>query len=603
MQAIAGEAAAGDTFAKACRQFADQPLAWALAGLHAERIGRPDAESLMQRARMLDQARGEEARINQHFYAQGRAAINRRDALRAARCLHLAHRLVPGQPLPMAMLGVVGYLSGDTRTGRAYYDRAIACAGPSARPLLRLNRLIDTIPQVYESVDHLESERAWFERELAALMAEPPRFDAPLEGIRATCFFLIYQGRNDREVNERLAQLLLRACPGLDYRAASPGGPLPARRRIGVVSAYLGRHSVGHWYRGFVLRLIECGRFDIHLFTDGGELDARLEEAARRAGRLFELKEDLGAARAAIEAARLDVLLYTDVGMHPFFYLLAFSRLAPVQALLVGHPCTSGIPAMDYFISNVHQDLPDAQRHYSERLVRLPVIPVLVEKSLPPAVPMARSELGMTQDVRYYLCPMMLQKLHSDFDAAIAAILRRDPQGEFILFADRVRPLWQELLEARFDRGMPDVAGRISFRPYAPREEFLSLLLAADCVVDPFHFSGGVTSDIALSLGVPVVTLAGEYFRSRMTAGFYAQAGVEGCVARTPEEFVDIALTLAARPEKRREISGAILASHDKLFGNLESVDVFARWLAEVEPPRNGTAWAETIDDKEGAAS
>jgi predicted O-linked N-acetylglucosamine transferase (SPINDLY family) len=272
--------------------------------------------------------------------------------------------------------------------------------------------------------------------------------------------------------------------------------------------------------------------------------------------------------------------------MHPFFYLLAFSRLAPLQALLVGHPCTSGIPSLDYFVSNVHQDGPYAQAHYSETLVRLPVIPMLVDRTDPPAHPLSRDALGMAEGVRYYLCPMMLQKLHPDFDAAVGEILRRDPVGEFILFADRDRPLWQEMLEARFERHMPDVAGRISFRPFAPREEFLSLLLAADCVVDPFHFSGGVTSDIALSLGVPVVTMAGELFRSRMTAGFYSQAGVDGCVARTTDEFVALALDMAANPVRRSEVSGALRASHDRLFGTVAAVDVFSDWLEQVAAGR-----------------
>jgi len=582
-QAIGGGAAMR-TFLRACEQYPDHALPWSLAGLLAARLGDPQASAHLARACALDAALAEEERVSQHFYARGRLAINQRDAAAAARCLDVAHRLAPTQAMPLAMLGVVGYLTGDTQSGRDHYDRAIACAVPAARPLLRLNRLIDTIPQIYESGAHLAAERAWFERELDALEADPPAFDNPLEGIRATCFYLCYQGYNDREANQRLAALLLRACPALGYRAAFADRPVECGRRyrIGIASAYLGRHSVGHWYRGFVLRLIESARFDVFLFTDGGDLDPRLEAVAQPAGRLVKLPADLLAARTRVEAEHLDALVYTDVGMHPFFYLLAFSRLAPVQALLVGHPCTSGVPTLDYFVSNVHQDGPDAQSHYSETLVRLPVIPMLVDRTEPPANPLSRDALGLAEGVRYYLCPMMLQKLHPDFDAAIAEILRRDPLGEFVLFADRDRPLWQEMLEMRFERQMPDVAGRISFRPFAPRDEFLSLLLAADCVVDPFHFSGGVTSDIALSLGVPVITMAGDLFRSRMTAGFYSQARVEGCVARSAEEFVSLALAMAADPARRREASGALRASHVRLFGTAAAVDVFSDWLAQV---------------------
>ena len=149
----------------------------------------------------------------------------------------------------------------------------------------------------------------------------------------------------------------------------------------------------------------------------------------------------------------------------------------------------------------------------------------------------------------YYLCPMMLQKIHPEFDWALGEILRRDPQAEVVLFADSARARsGSEQLERRFAAEMPDVAERICFRPFARQEEFLNLLLQADCVLDPFHFSGGVTTYIALSLGVPVVTLPGELFRSRMTAGMYAQAGITACTARSREHYVELALEFAAIP-------------------------------------------------------
>ena len=127
---------------------------------------------------------------------------------------------------------------------------------------------------------------------------------------------------------------------------------------------------------------------------------------------------------------------------------------------------------------------------------------------------------------------------------------------------------------------MSDVAQRIGFRRFAPKEEFLSLLQEADCVLDPFYFSGGVTTYVALSLGVPVVTLPADLLRSRMTAGIYAQAGVEGCVARSPEHFVELALGLAADPARRAALGGRIVAAHAKVFETDAAVDVFADWLA-----------------------
>jgi predicted O-linked N-acetylglucosamine transferase (SPINDLY family) len=100
-------------------------------------------------------------------------------------------------------------------------------------------------------------------------------------------------------------------------------------------------------------------------------------------------------------------------------------------------------------------------------------------------------------------------------------------------------------------------------------------------VLDPFHFSGGVTSYIALSLGVPLVTLPGELFRSRMTAGMYLRAGVGDCIARSPEHFVELALAFGADPTARAAFRAKIVAAHPALFATRGGFDVLEAWITE----------------------
>ena len=559
-----------------------QPLAHALQGALLERAGKDaDARESYAAARRLDAG----ASLALHLLNRGRHYLNLNASAQAERCLLLAHRLQPGAAAPLEMLGFAGYVSGDTESARAWYDRALACATPEEAGAIAINRLINTIPQIARSAQAIDASRERFAQELDALRGTAPALVDPLAQVNRTAFFLAFQGRNDRELNARLADLFLRACPALGHVAAHAAGPLAVsgrRPRVGFVSMNLGRQSVGVWYRSLVRMIIESERFDCVLFTFGPDVDARLAAAAALRGCHVTLDGTLEQARARIGAATPDVLIHTDVGMHPFPYFLAFSRLAPVQALLVGHPDTSGIPALDYFVSNVFQDGAAAQVHYSERLVRLPRIAVLVEAIAPPASPLARHELGLADGTRYYLCPMMLQKMHPDFDAAIAAILRRDPQGELLLFADRERPLWQARLEERFAGAMPDLADRIVFRPFARREEFQSLLIEADCVLDPFHFSGGVTTHTALALGVPVITLGGDLFRASMSAGIYAQAGIADCVANSREQYVELALGFAADRERRARVRAKIIAGHARIFDTRDAVEVLGDWIASI---------------------
>ncbi len=93
--------------------------------------------------------------------------------------------------------------------------------------------------------------------------------------------------------------------------------------------------------------------------------------------------------------------------MEPFSYFLAFSRLAPVQLTTFGHPDTTGVPNMDYFISSTLYELEGAQEHYSERLVLVPNAGTLSYYHKPelPAPPASRTEFGLSSQEHCVLLP------------------------------------------------------------------------------------------------------------------------------------------------------------------------------------------------------
>ena len=226
------------------------------------------------------QRAGLDADAAQARYTEGLVHLRdgRVDTARAA--FEAAHRLLPQAPAPLRMLGFCGWFDGDIETARRDYDRAIAAAlaeGDVAEAgVLRINRLIDTLPQIAASAAQLGEERLWFEGELDALLAAPPRIDDPLQAIHRTVFYLGYQGQSDRDVNAKLARLFLRCAPSLGYVAPhaiapaskeSATGAAGVRPRIGFVSMNLNQHSVGAWYNHFVRRVVEAERFDSVLFT------------------------------------------------------------------------------------------------------------------------------------------------------------------------------------------------------------------------------------------------------------------------------------------------------------------------------------------------
>jgi predicted O-linked N-acetylglucosamine transferase (SPINDLY family) len=97
-------------------------------------------------------------------------------------------------------------------------------------------------------------------------------------------------------------------------------------------------------------------------------------DAAYRAtaDRFLELADDLDAARRTIEEAALDALIYTDLSMHPLTCFLALWRLAPVQMVAWGHPTTSGIDTIDYYLSAEALETGESIGSHSEKVLALP---------------------------------------------------------------------------------------------------------------------------------------------------------------------------------------------------------------------------------------
>ena len=210
------------------------------------------------------------------------------------------------------------------------------------------------IPPLFESVAAIAEFRADFESRLDRLLESPPRLDRPLAQTRRTCFYLAYHGLDDRMLQEKIARMYLRACPSLGYVAPHCRDPRPPSGRpvrIGFVSTNLREHTIGRLFRGLIAGLSR-ERFQAEIFAPAQPGDAITQYLSRNGIRSTTLPGSLEACRTIIGERELDVLFYPDLGMNASTYLLAFSRLAPTEIASWGHPDTTGILAIDVFISH-----------------------------------------------------------------------------------------------------------------------------------------------------------------------------------------------------------------------------------------------------------
>lgn len=442
-----------------------------------------------------------------------------------------------------------------------------------------------SIPVVAGSSGEIARIREDLRHGVTTLLERGVCLQDPLSEVGQTNFLLPYHGENDKDLQCLLARLYEQACPALRYVAphCSPAHRMATRRRVGFLSRHFFNHSVGAWFSGLIDRLAADGVVDPVLITVGPAEAASLRRTFPSVRTHLNIPFDLGRARELVAELKLDILMYADIGMDPLSYFLAFSRLAPVQCAMLGHPVTSGIPSIDYFVSSSLLEPEGAAAHYSETLISLDALPAYITRPALPAVPKSRAALGLPENKRIYVCPTMLQKLHPDFDHAIAGILRRDPEAEVILFKDSRFPHWHAMVLERLAATIPDVAHRVRFLPWLSPDDLLSVLMTADVALDTFHFGAATTTFLVLATGTPIVTLPAEFARGRATLGCYRKIGVVDCVAGTPDEYVELAVRIASSKDHRDRLRARILERCGTLYRDPDLVSQMTGMLTRLE--------------------
>jgi predicted O-linked N-acetylglucosamine transferase (SPINDLY family) len=465
------------------------------------------------------------------------------------------------------------------------YERALRLDHHSAADLKKAL----LFPVVNESRNSIELRRKAQIEHMALLRNKGFTLEDPDRQVGSANFFLAYHGLNDKKIQQEIASFYCRVCPDLEW----VGNPhiikkqIHSKIKIGIISRFLYNHTIGRLNLG-IIKNLSREKFHVKLFQFPGRDDHLAKAINSAADEVVILQTNLAVARQQVTDRSLDILLYLDVGMDSFTYFLAFSRLAPVQCVTWGHPVTTGIPNMDYYISSENAEPSDAEDHYSEKLALLKrfvmyFYPPESERKL-----MSREDFGLPQNHNLYMCFQTIYKFHPDFDTVLGAILRQDPRSLLVLF-EGAQEHWTELLRERFLRVFPEHIDRVRFLPRVPFNNFLSLLTLADVVLDTPYFNGGYTSLLCFGSGIPIVTLAGKYMRGRLTLAFYKQMGVMDCVADNVESYVNIATRLANDKTWRDEIKGKIKSQARVLSEDIEAVrelERFFEWAVKQEPKR-----------------
>jgi predicted O-linked N-acetylglucosamine transferase (SPINDLY family) len=430
---------------------------------------------------------------------------------------------------------------------------------------VRFRRAI-VIPAIMDTVESIEESRETLHNELDDLLEYNGTVEDPLGQIGSTNFYLAYHGFNDRELQKKQAEMFLKVTPSLHFEARHIGRKRRGGRiRLGICSRHLAFHTIGILWAEMFAGL-DRDTFEISLFHTQPVLNRMSQNLVERIDHEVRLPLDLAKSQKAIADHELDILYYPDLGMEPLTYFLAFSRLAPTQCVSWGHPLTTGISTIDYFVSSKELEIPTAQSHYTEELIRLDTLNTFY---LRPEVrtTLTRASLGVKESSTLYMCPQTLFKFHPDFDSIIHTILEGDPNGELVLLEGTCAN-HTTLIRQRLQRTIPNVLERIRIIPRLSHDGFLALVKMADVMLDPIHFGGGSTTIQALSFGTPVVTLPSEFLRGRISYACYRHMEVNSLIAKDASDYCRIAVELGRTEELRRGMRTELAEKSGVLFSN-----------------------------------
>ncbi len=452
----------------------------------------------------------------------------------------------------------------------------------------RLSRAMGHLTVVHLSEAEIAERRTAYLVELDALEAAlPGATEAELAAGAAMVgnakpFYLSYHGHDDTEAQRRYGRIVTRMMAAGDPPAPMVSSGL-GRVRVGFATAYFHLHSVSKLFGGWI-RHLDRARFEVIGYHLGEGEDATSADLAGHCARFHRGPRSEADWIDTIRADRLDVLIYPEIGMHPLPVRLGSRRLAPVQCVAWGHPVTTGLPAIDHFLSSTLMEPEDGESHYTENLVRLPNLSIDYQPPSGETHALARSGMGIADDAVVYLCCQSLFKYHPGDDAILIAIARRLPVARFLFIGavatDPNARRLSERLRSGFRAAGLDPDRHVVFTPPVPHRDFPALLRCADVYLDSPRWSGGNTTLEAMAVGLPIVTLPGRMMRARHSAAILLAAGAEAWIAWSADHYVDLAVSLAD-PGTRERACAAILAGRGRVFGDSSPVRALEDFLIE----------------------
>ncbi len=318
---------------------------------------------------------------------------------------------------------------------------------------------------------------------------------------------------------------------------------------IAYLSPDLYNHPVGRLLIA-ILKTHDHKRFKVTILSDGTHNDSLTSQIADNAHEFIPICTlDNTALSKTIQHKKIDVLI--DLAGHTAGNRLSLfaQRVAPVQLAWLGYFGTTGLKNMDAVVlGEAHCNIA-TQAFYSENLKTVPGTHFVYQA---PSYLPARGHVP-AKHIRFASFNNTA-KLNTELIACWSRILQLCPASTLTL-------KWKTLCDPTFAQHLANRFAsfgispeRLILEPHSDHLKMLESYSAVDIALDPFPYSGGITSFEALSMGVPLITYPWQRPASRQGAALLRHLGYEELVAESSSEYIQLAVALANDTERRAKL-------------------------------------------------
>nr|WP_294504727.1 glycosyl transferase family 1 [uncultured Rhodopila sp.] len=362
-------------------------------------------------------------------------------------------------------------------------------------------------------------------------------------------------------IGRKTAPVPLALCP--------PWGYCHDRIRVGYLSSDFCSHAMSY----LIAELFERHdrtRFEVYGYCsspeDGSAIRARVVRSFDHFERIKHLSDDQAARR--IRADEIDILVDLNgltSGVRP---QILRSRPAPVQATYLGFVGPVPLPELDYMFCDRIVVPPHLADRYKPAPLYIAGNYQANDGKRTIGLAMTRAAANLPDDKFVFCCFSNHYKTTEDVFSAWMEILRRADNAILWLVSDNE---WARANMLKRAGALGIDPGRIFFAPRVGPDEYMARLGLADVFLDTFPYNAGTIASDAIRMGLPLVTLAGQAFASRMAASLLTALGATAGIATSLKSYIDFAVSLAAGAQAYADYKSIFnLDNWRRTIGNIE---------------------------------